>query len=247
MTDNIQCALIIGATSGTGLELAKKLSESAVKVIALGRTPKKLTQVSKQYSSIEFVQADAADAQCASSLLQQYNPDLIVLSGGSVPVMAAITDLDWQQFSDPWHNDVKMAFEWTKALLRDNIEKPRLFISISSGASINGSPLSGGYAGAKRMQTFINSYAQREANLAEKALRFVTAIPKQMIQGTAIAETGSAAYAEASNKTAAQFMSQWHKPLSTALAAQQLMEIIAEDPIGGDSYALTGSAKENIS
>lgn len=37
---------------------------------------------------------------------------------------------------------------------------------ISSGAALAGSPLSGGYAGAKATQRFITAYAQGEANRA---------------------------------------------------------------------------------
>lgn len=244
MTTKIYCAVIIGATSGTGLELAIKLNQTGVKVIAIGRTAKHIAQISARHPTIEFVLADSSINGVAVDLLDKYNPELIVLAGGTRPVMASITDQQWQQFSDTWNNDVKMTFAWAQALLTSAVDKPRLFISMSSGASINGSPLSGGYAGAKRMQTFIGQYAQREANLQGKPLSFITALPKQMMQGTAIAEEGSKAYAKASNKTSAQFMSQWDTPLTAQLAAQQLMDIIADGPKSGSSYALTGNGSQ---
>src|SRR5205809_25760 len=67
---------------------------------------------------------------------------------------------------------------------------------VSSGAGVNpgGSPLSGGYAGAKRMQMFLARYFQRSADARELGIRFVALAPLQFLEGTRIGEAAAAAY-----------------------------------------------------
>jgi hypothetical protein len=49
---------------------------------------------------------------------------------------------------------------------------------VSSGAAIDGSPLSSGYAGAKRMEWFLADYAQKVSNAKELGIRFVAVLPR---------------------------------------------------------------------
>ena len=49
---------------------------------------------------------------------------------------------------------------------------------ISSGAALQGSPISGGYAGAKATQRFITAYAQEEANRAGLDMTFTAELPR---------------------------------------------------------------------
>jgi NAD(P)-dependent dehydrogenase (short-subunit alcohol dehydrogenase family) len=49
---------------------------------------------------------------------------------------------------------------------------------ISSGAAVQGSPLSGGYAGAKATQRFISAYAQEEARRAGLDITFTAVLPR---------------------------------------------------------------------
>ena len=51
-------------------------------------------------------------------------------------------------------------------------------IVISSGAALHGSPLSGGYAGAKATQRFITGYAQDEARRAGLDITFTAVLPR---------------------------------------------------------------------
>jgi hypothetical protein len=62
--------------------------------------------------------------------------------------------------------DAKATFVWLRnALLSGHI------VIVSSMAAINGSPLSGGYPGAKRMQWLIADYATQEAGGVKLGLR----------------------------------------------------------------------------
>jgi hypothetical protein len=51
-------------------------------------------------------------------------------------------------------------------------------ILISSGAAFAGSPLTGGYAGAKRTQVFMANYSQKESDRLKLGLHFMTLAPR---------------------------------------------------------------------
>ncbi|WP_442791192.1 hypothetical protein [Mycobacterium sp. Aquia_216] len=49
---------------------------------------------------------------------------------------------------------------------------------MSSGAAVNGSPLSGGYADAKATVRFIGSYAAGESDRAGRGITFASVLPR---------------------------------------------------------------------
>ena len=246
MSLNFKKALVVGASQGTGLAIAQQLSEKGIEVIALGRNSDRIKQVQADFPGIQFIQADASEEQAAKELLASHQPDLVILAGGTRPVMTTIEDMSWQDFSQSWNNDTKVAFHFTQAVLQAPMPAGSALVSFSSGASLNGSPLSGGYAGAKRMQSFLVKYGQREANLKDINTKFISVLPKQMMQGSVIAEEGSAAYAQASGSTAEKFMCQWPAPLNAQLAAKLTLDILQDNPIGGSLYAITGTGIESL-
>ena len=65
---------------------------------------------------------------------------------------------------------------------------------MSSGAALAGSPLSGGYAGAKAAIRFLTSYAAAESGRDGLGIRFVSVLP-QITSATALGATFAAAYA----------------------------------------------------
>ena len=73
--------------------------------------------------------------------------------------MSPLQDQTWETFSANWNVDVAQAFHWTRHALRRPLAPGSSVIAMSSGAAVNGSPLSGGYAGAKATVRFIASYA----------------------------------------------------------------------------------------
>ena len=76
--------------------------------------------------------------------------------------MAPLHEQTWEQFGLSWNTDVKAAFHFGKAALLAPLASGSQVIIVSSGAAIGGSPHSGGYAGAKRMQWFLTEYSQTE-------------------------------------------------------------------------------------
>src|ERR687887_298518 len=110
----------------------------------------------------------------------------LVIGAGTRPRMASIEEQTWESFSTPWNVDVKIAFEVGRAALARPLRPDSTVVIVSSGAGLNGSPLSGGYAGAKRMQMFLASYLQRESDARGLGIRFVALAPRQLLVGTAI-------------------------------------------------------------
>ena len=177
----------------------------------------------------------------------RFPPDLLILAGGHQPKMQTLSDLSWTEFSAAWNCDTKIAFEFTKAALLAPMAKGGAIVSFASGAAIGGSPMSGGYAGAKRMQHFIANYGKWEADRRGLGLNFYTIYPKQLIAGSDIANDASSAYAEARSMSQEQFMSQWEKPLTPGIIAEQVMGLLAGDPDGNSgAYGITGTGMEKM-
>src|SRR2546427_10718081 len=72
----------------------------------------------------------------------------------------------WETFSVNGQTDVKIAFTWLREALLKPLPPGSRVVVVSSGAAINGSPASGGYAGSKATQRFIAGYAQDESRRA---------------------------------------------------------------------------------
>src|SRR5262249_29272277 len=122
--------------------------------------------------------ADAADAATPGRLLDRYRPDSVIVVAGASPPLRPLQDHTWETFSVNWHADVRIAFGWLRdALLRPLRPGSRVVI-VSSGASLAGSPLSGGYAGAKATQRLMTGYARDESDRAGLGITFTAVLPR---------------------------------------------------------------------
>jgi NAD(P)-dependent dehydrogenase (short-subunit alcohol dehydrogenase family) len=128
--------------------------------------------------SVTVERADARDAAAAGSLLDRYDPDLLVLAAGAAPLMRPLQHQTWETFSAAWETDVRMAFHWVREALLRPLRPGSRVVVISSGAALAGSPLSGGYAGAKATQRFLTGYARGEAERAGLGVTFTAVLPK---------------------------------------------------------------------
>jgi hypothetical protein len=79
---------------------------------------------------------------------------------------------------------------------------------VSSGAALAGSPLSGGYAGAKATQCFITAYAQQEADRAELGVTFAVVLP-QITPLTDLGRPAVQAYAARSGQSEQEYVQQF--------------------------------------
>jgi NAD(P)-dependent dehydrogenase (short-subunit alcohol dehydrogenase family) len=222
---SIQRALVIGATSGVGHATASALTAAGASVLASGS------------------ERDATDPVQVAALLAEADPDLVVVAAGARPRMASIEDQSWESFSAPWNVDVKIAFEVGRAALARPLRPGSTVLIVSSGAGLNGSPQSGGYAGAKRTQMFLAGYLQRAADARELGIRFVALAPRQLLAGTAIGEAAAAAYgAEAGESVEAYMNRRFPVPLDPAGVARAILSIASGEE-HREATVLTVTAK----
>ena len=185
-----------GASRGFGRAIAAALSAAGAHVVGVARTRAHLDEVRDELGdTFTAVAADAADPATASRLLDEYRPRTLVLCAGAAPQMSPLQEQTWESFSQNWNVDVAQAFHWTRHALRRPLAPGSSVIAMSSGAAVKGSPLSGGYAGAKATVRFIASYAAVESQRAGLGIDFVSVLP-QLTPATDLGAKAVAAYAE---------------------------------------------------
>ena len=130
----------------------------------------------------------------AGELIDKYRPGVLVLNAGATPLPRPIQHHTWETFSRNWDVDVAHVFHWTREALLAPLEPGSTVVTLSSGAALFGSPLAGGYAGAKAAIRFLTSYAADESRRAGLGIRFVSLLP-QLTPATALGAVFAAAYA----------------------------------------------------
>src|ERR1700748_883929 len=171
-------AIVTGASRGFGRAIATALSAAGAEVVGVARNRSLLEQVGSQLGdTFTPVVADAADPATASRLIDEYRPRTLVLCAGAAPRMSPLQDQTWESFSQNWNVDVAQAFHWIRETLIRPLAPGSTVIAISSGAALNGSPLSGGYAGAKATVRLIAGYAALESERAGLGIDYVSVLP----------------------------------------------------------------------
>ena len=128
---------------------------------------------------VTAVIGDVTDPGLAASLLHEFRPAVLALNAGATPAMGRLHEQSWEGFNDTWNTDVKAGFHWIQAALRLPLASGSRVLISSSGAAIAGSPLSGGYAGAKRMLWFMANYANAVAAELDLGIRFQALVPSR--------------------------------------------------------------------
>ena len=106
----------------------------------------------------------------------------------------------------------------------------------SSGAAVNGSPLSGGYAGAKRMLWIMAQYANGIARQKGLGIRFQAIVPQQIIGGTGVGEEAAGAYARSMGIETAAFLARFGAPLPPRQFGDNLVAVL-DDPQYAEGFA----------
>jgi len=83
----------------------------------------------------------------------------------------------------------------------------------SSGAALNGSPLSGSYSGAKRMLWLMALYANDVARKLDLGIHFQAILPQQIIGDTALGRAAGEAYAKGKGVSVEIFFAGFGAPL----------------------------------
>jgi NAD(P)-dependent dehydrogenase (short-subunit alcohol dehydrogenase family) len=106
-------------------------------------------------------------------------------------------------------------------------------------AAVAGSPLSGGYAGAKATIRFMAQYADDEARGAGLGIRVVAVLPK-LTPATELGLTAVRRYAQRAGVSEEQYSARFGTPLTPERAGDAFLALAAGELDGTVAYLLTG-------
>src|ERR1700719_2615494 len=206
-------AVVTGGSRGLGLGLVEALVAHGARVTVVARDADALASVRARLG-VATIAADVTDEAAARRILAEVRPDILALNAGATPGMARLDQISWADFTAPWETDVKAGLYWLQAALNLPLKPGSRVVVGSSGAAQNGSPLSGGYAGAKRMLWIMAKYANGIAKQKGLDIRFQAIVPLQIIGGTGVGDEASSAYARAMGIERDAVLARFRAPLA---------------------------------
>jgi NAD(P)-dependent dehydrogenase (short-subunit alcohol dehydrogenase family) len=244
MSDNALAgatALVTGASRGFGRGIATALRRAGAQVVGVARDRAPLEELRAELGeSFTAVSADAADPTVAGRLIDAYQPRILVLNAGASPLMRPLQHHTWETFSVNWQIDVRIAFHWLREALLKPLGPGSRVVVLSSGAALAGSPLSGGYAGAKATLRSITAYAQEEANRAGLGITFTAVLPR-ITPLTDLGRPAVQAYAARNGQSEEEYLQQLGEPLAPEQAGRAVVELVTGDAHDRDAYLLTAA------
>ncbi|HUA05009.1 MAG TPA: SDR family oxidoreductase [Solirubrobacteraceae bacterium] len=238
--------IVVGASRGLGRGIATALSQQGEPVVAVARSGAALAELAGGSDAITPEVADAADPAVAGGLLDRYEPHTVILAAGATPLPRPLQLQTWETFSLNWQTDVRIAFHWVREALLKPLRPGSRVVVVSSGAALAGSPLSGGYAGAKATQRFITAYARDEAERAALGIAFTAVFPRITPHG-GVGRPAVRAYAQRNGQSEDEYVSQFGAPLTPEIAGAAIVELVQKDATAlAPGYMLTGSGLQDM-
>jgi NAD(P)-dependent dehydrogenase (short-subunit alcohol dehydrogenase family) len=222
-----QKVVVTGGSRGLGLGIVEALMAKKAQVTVVARDPERLAEVAKRLG-VKTVRGDVTDEKLAHGVLSDIRPSVLVLNAGATPPMGPLHELSWENFNRAWEVDVKAGFYWLQETLRLPLPRGSRVIIASSGAALNGSPLSGSYAGAKRMLWLMALYANDVARKLDLGIHFQAIIPQQIIGDTALGRVAGEAYARGKGISVEIFFAGFGAPLQPRKVGDHVVSILTE-------------------
>jgi NAD(P)-dependent dehydrogenase (short-subunit alcohol dehydrogenase family) len=234
-------ALVTGASRGFGRAIAATLSKAGACVVGVARDRSRLGELRAELGD-DFipVAADAADPVVAGQLIDTYRPRTLVLAAGASPLSRPLPRQTWETFSRNWEVDVRQVFGWTREALLAPLDPGSVVIAFSSGAALRGSPLSGGYAGAKATIRFIAAYADDEALRNGLSIRFFSVLP-QLTPATDLGAAAVAGYAAREGVEVSAYAAALGPVLTPEQAGQAVADLATDPGYDQGAYLLTAA------
>jgi NAD(P)-dependent dehydrogenase (short-subunit alcohol dehydrogenase family) len=232
-------AVVSGASRGFGRDTALALAGLGMRVVGIARSAAALDELHEQLGD-RFVPevADVTDPDLAARIIRQYRPQTLVLNAGADPTPLPLTEHTWATFSENWNVDTRHVFSFIQQALRAPLAPGSVLISVSSGAALNGSPLSGGYAAAKAAVRFLSGYAAGHAEREGLGLRFVAVLP-QLTPSTDLGRRYTDLYAGRAGISRTEFMTRFGGELTTQPAGKLVADIAVDDTWSDAAYLLS--------
>jgi NAD(P)-dependent dehydrogenase (short-subunit alcohol dehydrogenase family) len=227
MTLKDKTIVVTGGSRGLGLGLVEVLVDRGAKVTVVARDQSALATV-RQRLGVAVISADITEEGVAQRVLADIRPEILALNAGMTPRMGRLDQLSWADFTAPWETDVKAGLYWLQAALNLPLKPGSRVLVGSSGAAENGSPLSGGYAGAKRMLWFMAKYANKVAEQKKLGIRFQAIVPQQIIGGTGVGDEASRGYARAMGLEREVFLAGFGAPMPPRQFGEHVVSLLTE-------------------
>jgi NAD(P)-dependent dehydrogenase (short-subunit alcohol dehydrogenase family) len=238
--------VVIGGSRGVGRRVVEAAIGHGGRVLAVARQEAPLRRLTQEVPGAEVLSIDATDEAAPEKVFDILQPDILVLSAGAFPPAAPLYEQSWQEFGVNWETDVKIAFHFCKAALSLPLSPGASVILISSGAALGGSPISGGYAGAKRTQIFIQSYSQKESDRLGLGIRFIALAPRIMPESE-LGKHAVAGYSRYLGISQAEFVQGMESPPTSSDVATAAIEMVTNpDPSKGNVFVVWGKGLEAV-
>jgi NAD(P)-dependent dehydrogenase (short-subunit alcohol dehydrogenase family) len=222
-----QRVVVTGGSRGLGLGIVEALVARNANVTVVARDLSRLAGV-KDRLGVGIAAGDVADPALADHVVREIRPTILILNAGATPAMRPIHELTWEAFSTVWNTDVKAGLHWIQAAIRLPLARGSRVVLTSSGAAINGSPLSGGYAGAKRMLWMMASYANGVSDELGLGIKFQTVVPRQLIGDTELGRDAATAYARKKGVSVEAFLAGFGTPMPPAQVGEHLVTLLTD-------------------
>jgi NAD(P)-dependent dehydrogenase (short-subunit alcohol dehydrogenase family) len=234
-------ALVTGASRGFGRAIASALHAEGAEVVAVARNAELLASLRDELGGALTTEvADVADPVVAGTLIEQYRPDTLVLNAGAPPLMRPLQEQTWETFSRNWDVDVRHAFHWIREALLLPLHPGSTVITMSSGAAVAGSPLSGGYAGAKATIRFVTRYAADESTRAGLGIRFISVLPR-LTPATELGSAAVAAYARRDGLDVGEYLARFGPGLTPDEVGKATVDLVTSAEYEPGAYLLTSA------
>jgi len=186
-----QRVVVTGGSRGLGLGIVEALLARAAQVTVIARDPGRLADVERLGAAAR--PGDVTDAGLMSAVVADVKPSVLILNAGAAPFMAPLDEQSWDAFTAVWDTDVKGGLCGIQAALKAPLAHGARVLIASSGAAITGNPLSGGYAGAKRMLWIMAHYANGIATERGLGIHFQVLVPQQIVGDTVLGHQAASA------------------------------------------------------
>jgi len=238
--------MVTGGSRGLGLGLVEALVAHGTRVTVVARGADALDSVRARLG-VATISADVTDETAAHRILAEVRPDILVLNAGAKPRMGRLDQLSWADFTAPWEHDVKAGLYWLQAALNLPLKPRSCVLVVSSGAAVSGSPMSGGYGGAKRMLWFMAKYANDVSAQKDLGIRFQAIVPQQMVLGTGVGDEGANAYARAMSIKPEEFVARFGAPMPPREFGEKVVSVLdAPKYAESFSFGLKGDTEVTI-
>jgi len=232
--------VVTGGSRGLGLGLVEALVAHGASVTVVARDADALAAVRARLG-VATISADVTEEAAAHRILGEVRPDILVLNAGATPPMGRLDQVSWADFTATWDTDVKAGLYWLQAALNLPLKPGSRVLVGSSGAAVNGSPLSGGYAGAKRMLWIMAKYANGVSEQKKLGIRFQAIVPQQIVGGTGVGDAGANGYARAMGVKREEFLARFGAPMPPREFGEKVISVLIEPKYAeGLAFGLKG-------